>query len=471
MTSAMDRPNFLFINTDQQRYDTLGCTGSAVAKTPHIDRLAKEGVIFHRCYTSHPLCMPARASYFTGQYPSHHGVWTNGVPLNPHADLLQLRLKQAGYHTALIGKIHLDNVWERTEKHPSYGFDLVWECEGDPYCKDDYFQWLESQGLYQSYLEQFRKEGHKAGYTRCLDEDKHMNNWITGHVEDYLRERARDRQPFFLSVGFFDPHHPFDPCEPYASMFKADDMPMPLYQAGEEMTMTPIARACFDRLSSFCRDGSKIRKTIAAYHATITHVDTMVGRLTATLEQTGLESNTVAIFTSDHGEMLGDHGILHKGMLFFEGALHVPLIYRFPRQFGVTGRDNGFTSHIDFAPTVAGLAGVPGPALMQGTPLFGRDLSLWPVPARAAALIEACEKPFQSDDPFLVARCLITPRWKYAYYHNQDYGELYDRENDRNEFRNLWFDPAHQGIVSELQRELWRFQIESEPRPIRTNIF
>ena len=122
---AVDRLNFVFINTDQQRYDTLGCNGSRTAKTPNIDRLAEEGVRFERCYTTNPVCMPARASYFTGQYPSHHGVWQNGVPLNPQTDMLHHWLKDVGYHTALIGKIHLDNVWKRTRKHPAYGFDLL----------------------------------------------------------------------------------------------------------------------------------------------------------------------------------------------------------------------------------------------------------------------------------------------------------------------------------------------------------
>jgi len=468
---AISAPNFIFINTDQQRFDTLGCYGSPVAKTPHLDKLAEEGVRFTQCYTTNPVCMPARASYFTGQYPSHHGVWQNGVPLNPHAELIHHRLRDAGYHAALIGKIHLDNVWLRTEKHPSYGFDPLLECEGDPYCKDDYFHWLDSEGLYDGYMAQFKREGHKRGYTREIDEAHHMNNWITGHVERYLDQRNRDSQPFFLSVGFFDPHHPFDPCEPYASLFNPAAMPMPSYRAGEEETMTPLARAHHDRMQAFCRNPAEIGTTMAAYHATIAHVDAMVGRIMAALEATSLAENTVVIFTSDHGELLGDHGLLHKGPYFFDPSIHVPLIYRFPRHCALHGVDAGFTSHIDLAPTLAALAGIDEPKLVQGMPLFSRDGALRPTPARDFALVEWREKAFNSDDPFQVARCLVTDRWKYVFYQDRDYGELYDRENDPAEQYNRWSDPAFQPIVREMRERLWNSLLQSEPHPRRTDIF
>ncbi|HOS42500.1 MAG TPA: sulfatase-like hydrolase/transferase, partial [Armatimonadota bacterium] len=343
---ALTRPNILFINTDQQRHDTLGCYGSPVAKTPHLDRLAADGVRFTHCYTTNPVCMPARASYVTGQYPSHHGVWMNGVPLSRRAETLQGALGRGGYHTGLIGKIHLDNVWLRGEPHPEYDFQVLHECEGDPYCKDEYFHWLDAQGLYEPYLKQFKREGHRNGYVRDLPEAKHMNNWIAGLCEEYVQQRAADGRPFFLSAGFFDPHHPFDPVEPYASLFTPEEMPMPRYREGEEARMTPPARGMYDAIHAYCQDPGPrgIRATIAAYHATIAHVDAMVGRLLAALEETGLADNTVVIFTSDHGEMLGDHGLLWKGPLFYEGAVRVPLIYRFPARCGVTGVQGGFVS-------------------------------------------------------------------------------------------------------------------------------
>lgn len=470
----MERPNILFINTDQQRYDTLGCNGSPIAKTPNIDRLAAEGIRFDACYTTNPVCMPARASWFTGQYPSHNGCWQNGVPLDPASDMIHTRLKAAGYHTALLGKIHLDNVWQRTEPHPSYGFDILRECEGDPYCKDEYFHWLDAHGLYDDYMAQFKDGGHNRGYVRRLPEEMHMNNWIADLADGYVQDRGKDGKPFFLSLGFFDPHHPFDPVEPYASLFSADDMPMPIYEAGEEAGMTPFARGRFKPDFNLSSDPEHIRGTIAAYHATVAHVDAMVGRVMQALRKAGLEQNTVVIYTSDHGEMLGDHGILHKGPIFYEPATHVPLIYRFPPALGLRGVDTAFTSHVDLAPTVAALAGAEAPSRVQGRPLFDTDLNRRPLGTPTAALTEWRERPFNSRDPFHVARCLRTERWKYVYHETGgavQCGELYDLEQDPDEHRNLWADPAHAETVRQMRDRLLAFSIETEPTPVRTDIF
>ena len=467
---TIDHPNFIFITTDQQRADSLGCYGSAVAVTPNIDRLAAEGVRFEQCYTTNPVCMPARASWVTGSYPSHHGCWQNGVPLSPQSDMIQTRLGMAGYHTALIGKIHLDNVWLRNEKHPAYGFDTLIECEGDPYCKDDYFQWLDEHGLYDDYIAQFKREGHQAGYVRDLPEDKHMNNWITGHADAYLKQRTEDGRPFFLNVGFFDPHHPFDPVEPYASMFKPEAMPMPIYDEDEAATMVTPARSKRERECEFCRDPDQIKKTIAAYHATITHVDAMVGRLMQRLDDCGLADTTIVIFGSDHGELLGDHGMLHKGGFFYDCSIRVPLIYRFPAAMNVRGVERGFVSHVDLAPTIAALAGVPAPALTPGTPLFERDGTLHGS-GRNAALVEWCERPLNETGPYQVARCLVTDDWKYVRHYGQDYGELYDRQRDPHELRNLCHDPGHADVVTEMRERLFQFIIDNEPRPPRTDIF
>lgn len=462
------RPNFLFINTDQQRFDTLRSYGCDFALTPNIDRLAEEGVRFDRCYISHPVCMPSRASWVTGCYPSHHGVWHNGVPLNPNADMIHTRLKDAGYHTACIGKLHLDNIVERKVKHPPYGFDLLLDAQGDPYYQDDYYQWLDRHDLYDSYVEQFRKGGHRKGYTRDIDENRHMNNWMVGHAETYLTDRARDGKPFFLHMGFFDPHHPFDPCEPYASLYHAADMPLPLYQEGEIERMTPPAKAM---VRADSRDADFIRNTRAAYYAKVAHIDAMVGRVMATLARTGLEDNTIIIFTSDHGEMLGDHSLLLKGPLFYEGALRIPLIYRFPRRFNVKGVDAGYVSHVDFAPTVAALAGIDGPSRVQGAPLFDRQLRLRPTPARDAALTEWCDRGINAGGKHLVGRCLITDRWKLVYYHGEEFGELYDRANDPHEYRNLWADPGYVKARAEMRDRLFAFIIDNEPRPQRTKDF
>jgi len=465
--------NFLFINTDQQRWDSLGCYGSPVARTPNIDRLASEGMKFDRCYTAHPVCMPARASWFTGQYPSHNGCWQNGVPLDPASDMIHKRLKDAGYHTALIGKIHLDNIWMRSTPHPKYGFDQLTECEGDPYCKDEYFQWLDKHGLYDYYMEQFKAGGHTERYIRDIPEKMHQNNWIAGHVEEYFRARKADGKPFFLSVGFFDPHHPFDPCEPYASMFDPDEMPLPL-SGDDEAAMTPLAKEKRKQNAAVCGNPDKIRRTIAGYHATIAHVDAMVGRIMKELRASSLEDDTVVIFTSDHGELLGDHGMIHKGPFFFDCSIHVPLIWRFPPAYNVRGIDDGFASSVDFAATVAELAEITGPTLMQGRPLFSREGRPRPMPARDGALTEwrgSALNQGPEAPPTPSIKSFVTDRWKYVHYEGEQYGELYDLANDPQELHNLWGKEESRGKIIEMRERLMSFVIASEPLPPRTDIF
>jgi arylsulfatase len=469
--TASNRPNFVFINTDQQRTDTLGCYGSAVARTPNIDQLASEGVRFNRCFTTHPVCMPARASWWTGQYPSHHGVWQNGVPLHPHADTLQAALKRGGYRTAVVGKLHLDTICNRkTRNHPLYGFDSLIECEGDPCCYDDYFHWLREKGLFEDYMQQREKGGHQAGYTSGLSESSHMNNWVTDCAERHLEERVRDGLPFFLSIGYFDPHFPFDPCEPYASMFDPEDMPMPIYQAGEESGMTPLARERFDQCAKATLDPTIIRTTIAAYHAMVAHVDAMVGRILQTLHRLGIEDNTVVIFGSDHGEMLGDHGILYKGPLFYDGAISIPLIYRLPRKWQIGGTiSDQFVSNADLAPTVAALANVQAPHGVQGRPLFNGESHQLCDLNRQAAVVQWRQKPFQSDEQFTIARCLVTDRWKYVYFHGRDFGELYDRAADPGEHHNRFADRRFAGVRADLHDQLVASMFEMDVTPPRTN--
>ncbi len=470
---ANTAPNFLFINTDQQRVDSLGCYGSAVARTPCLDQLAAEGVRYDRCYTANPVCMPARASWFTGQYPSHHGCWQNGVPLDPASDMIQTRLNAAGYHTALIGKIHLDNIWLRKTKHPAYGFQQLTECEGDPYCKDEYFHWLERHGLYDSYMAQFKAGGHSERYIRDIPLEFHQNSWITNHVDEYFRARHDDGQPFFLSVGFFDPHHPFDPVEPYASMFDPAAMPAPVTGDCEER-MTPYARERRRGYAKVCGDPARIGATIAATHAMVAHLDAAVGRILAALRAQGLEESTVIIFTSDHGELLGDHGMLHKGPFFFDGSIRVPMIWKFPDAWNLRGLDHGFASAVDIAPTVAELAGVQGPLRMQGRPLVHRDRCLRPVAARTAALTEwrgerLNEGANAPPDPAI--RCLVTDDWKFVHYEGKDFGELYDLRNDPCELRNLWGEHEQQPVVHEMRERLLSFILGSEPLPRKLDLF
>lgn len=301
-----------------------------------------------------------------------------------------------------------------------------------------------------------------------------MNNWITGHVEKYLNRRRSDQKPFFLSVGFFDPHHPFDPCEPYASMYAKEDMPMPRFSEAEEDGMPPHTREKRHNEKDFCTDPDKIRQTIAAYYATISHVDDCVGRVLQALRACGLEDNTVIIFTSDHGELLGDHGMIHKGAFFYENSVKVPLIWRFPQNHnGDIGRQiDDFVSHIDFAPTVCKLAGIKCPDNCQGRALFGEDRRYQTDNCRDYALVEWRNRHWEkTDEEFFTAKCLVTDSWKLVCYPGREFGELYDLENDPDEFVNLWQSPEHLERKMALLEKLVAVMSDIEICPKRVDCF
>ena len=347
------------------------------------------------------------------------------------------------------------------------------ECEGDPYCKDDYFRWLEEHGLYEAYMAQFKAGGHIDRYVRDIPHDFHMNTWIADHATKYFQARKADRKPFFLSVGFFDPHHPFDPIEPYASAFDAAQMPSPI-GGDDETAMTPYALERRKSYGRVCGDPARIGATIAAYHAKVACVDSAVGRILRELEACGLADVTAVIFTSDHGELLGDHGMLHKGPFFYEGAIRVPLIWRFPKAWNVRGIDAGFASSVDLSPTIAALAGIEAPRLAQGRPLFDRNGGLRPLPARKAALTEwrgEAVNQGAGSPPKPAVRCLTTADWKYVHYEGKDFGELYDLRNDPLETSNLWDKAEYRSTKRELRDQLLRFILEHEPLPRKTDIF
>ncbi|NJK91061.1 MAG: sulfatase-like hydrolase/transferase [Blastochloris sp.] len=207
--------NILLILTDQQRYDSLGATGSAVAQTPNLDALVREGLCFDRHFVTNPVCSPSRGSIWTGLYPSQHGLWGNGGSLPENLPTLPSVLSRAGWQTAHFGKMHLVPILARTRPHPRYGFDTMEVAEGDQqYPPDDaYFNWLREREpmLFAEYLEELYTKGQAQGYTSRLPKHLHMSEWVTERGLDWLQNRREPGQPFFLSLGYFDPHHAFNP--------------------------------------------------------------------------------------------------------------------------------------------------------------------------------------------------------------------------------------------------------------------
>lgn len=455
------KPNILVVCTDQQRYDSLGCYGNAAAQTPNIDRLARQGAVFERCYTPSPVCAPARASLLLGQFPHVHGLWSNGVTLPSRRPLLGAILKEAGYDCGLVGKFHLSSSFDgRTEPRFDDGF-RVFEWASDPghaSPENSYHRWLRK--VHPDIWENsFRDVSDAAAYKRVPTE-AHYSHWVADRTIDYLRSGRDTTKPFFFVANFHDPHHPFAAPPEYVERFRDADLPQPI--------PAPVPR---DDVPQIHRDLSagrqgpsggfashspeSLREVIVAYYAMVSMVDDEVGRILSALEDTGEADETLVIFTSDHGEMLGDHGQLLKGPLFYEGAVRVPLLLRWPQCVAPTRRISGLVQTMDIFSTCLNAAGVDPPPATQSIDLVGLATG-HQMKARPWVLCEYRNSGFPLDPP-VYATMIRDSQYKLVFYHDSEKdrpGELYDLCADPSESVNRWRDPGAADVRRELTEKL-----------------
>lgn len=522
------RPSFLVFVTDQQRADHLGCYGDALVRTPHIDALAASGVVFDRFHVAAPVCMPNRAALATGRMPSVAGVRMNGIALPlaavTHVDLL----RGAGWRTALVGKCHLQNMtdhppaWQassasspppgeavrdaregpayeqesmarwRDPAHevtlPYYGFDHVEFCleHGDE-VGGHYARWLSARGVDQA----SRTGPQRAGATADVVAPQ---AWRTGlREEDYPSAFVRDRTvawlerhaasaagaPFYLQCSFPDPHHPFTPPGRWFDAYRPEDVTLPASFAAAGPADNPIKTALHAELAQGRRNvgrssraiavtAAEARQAIALNYGSISCVDAMVGDVMRALDRLDLARDTVVMFMSDHGDFMGDHGLLFKGPLHYASLIRVPFVWSDP---AVTpGRRPQLASAIDFAPTVLARAGVDSCYGVQGMDL-GAAIASADAPTRTALLVEEeghRALPGLAGVPRV--RTLVTERWRLSLYAGQAWGELHDLREDPHELANLFDDPAFEDVRGELMWALADQQArfaDDCPRPTR----
>ncbi len=455
----MTPPNILWICTDQQRYDTIGALGYAHVDTPHIDRLVAEGVAFTRAYCQSPICTPSRASFLTGQYASAVHINGNGLDSFPdHPPLVTRMLAEAGYDCGLIGKLHLASAYRRIEPRVNDGY-RYWEYSHAP--RDD---WPQGHG----YADWVREKGEVLGelmkqYPCGLPAEFHQTTWCAEKTIEFMNQK-RDG-PWLASVNIYDPHPPFNPPQSYRDRFDPATMPGPLFADRDLAQQEKLAAIDFqskgrrpDQLD--IRDplhqgrptpGADARVLQAAYCAMIKQIDDQVGRMLAALEATGQRDNTVVIFTSDHGEMLGDHGLIQKGCRFYEGLVRVPLIFSWPGCFeqGLVRRD--LVELTDKAPTLLELAGLEVPERMTGRSLGPILRGESAAPHRDFVRCEYYDALAAPDGTF--ATMYRDERYKLVLYHGHDLGELYDLDEDPGEFENMWDEPEAQPLKLELMQK------------------
>lgn len=481
MPATTAKPNILFICTDQQRWDSLGCYGNPNAQTPAIDALAAEGVSFDQCYVQSPVCAPSRASLVTGQYPGVHGLWANGVALKPGAGLMSRALAGAGYDCGMIGKMHLAACFNgRTEeRQPDDGY-RVYQWAHDPSHaspENDYHRWLAEHhpGLLERAHSGGERVRHQPAGFDAMPTEAHYSRWAGERAIEFLDQRPDPEQPFFLWVNFYDPHHPFVAPQEYLDRFDPETLPDPIGFPGELDTKPEIQRdASAESYAGHARGfadhtPSEIKQIRAAYAAMISVIDDETGRILNRLHDLGLDNDTLVIFTSDHGEMLGDHELLLKGPMLYEMAVRVPLILRWPGHLPAGSRRDELVQWIDLNPTFTGAAGIdplPGAQGMSLLPLACGDAD---APARDWAICEYRNSGHPYDPPVMLTM-LRHDQWKLIVEHGppassrQRTGELYDLATDPHELANLWDDPAHATTRVDLERFLMDVLVANQDR-------
>jgi len=488
------KPNILWICTDQQRHDTIGALGYSHVSTPHLDRLVEEGVAFTHAFCQSPICTPSRGSFLTGMYPSAVHVNGNGNDFFPdHPPLVTRILTEAGYDCGLIGKLHLASAYRRIEPRVDDGY-RYWQYSHAPRddwpAGHDYADWVRAKGYV---LGELTKDPNGVPV------ELHQTTWCAEKTIEFIREKRRG--PWLASVNIYDPHPPFNPPKTYREMFDPEKMPGPLFResdleqqrklagidfqsegrrpeeldirspviplswkAGQQQPGMDGAGAVPENEIATRRDTLTLQ---AAYCAMIKLIDDQVGRIIEALEESDQRENTVLIFTSDHGEMLGDHGLIQKGCRFYEGLVRVPLIFSWPRHFQEGLQSQALVELVDKVPTLLELAGLGVPERMHGRSLLpilrGEADPHHHRDAVRSEYYDALDLP----DGTLATMCRDR-RYKLVVYHGHGLGELYDLEEDPGEFENLWDAAEAQPLKLELiQRSFDAAMLGMDPGPRR----
>lgn len=428
-----ERPNLLVIMSDEHAPQFSGFGGHDMVASPHLDQLAADGVTFDAAYCSSPLCVPSRMSFMTGRMPSTIGVYDNASPLPSQRATWAHMVRAAGYDAVLAGKQHfvgpdrlhgfqqqLANDLHSSAIHPLY----LWEDGVEP------------AGRLWSHLEY-----SGPGRTPELDSDDE----VEGASLDFIRSRGDDDRPWALNASFIAPHFPFVAPEEYWDRYSPDAVDLPDlpdgYLAGEHPVYTQLRRAFgLEHVSE-----EQLRRARAAYFALVTYLDDKIGRLLQALEETGQADNTVVVYTADHGELLGEHGLWRKST-FHEHSARVPLIVRWPGVLPRGRRVPTPVSLVDMAPTLAEIAGCEVPIDLDGT-------SLLPAATGTGDAGRAVVSEYLAHGVTGPAAMLRRGDFKlntFLGYRSQ----LFNVTEDPGERNDLIDDPAHASIRAELEAEL-----------------
>ncbi|MEZ5276008.1 MAG: sulfatase-like hydrolase/transferase [Opitutaceae bacterium] len=472
MNSKSRRPNVLILYTDQQRWDALGANGNRAILTPHLDRLAAEGVSFVRHFVQNPVCMPSRVSFLSGQYPSALKITHMGVPVPEDTETAATLFGRAGYRCANLGKLHFLPHANRNHRdpHPKYDFDHL--CISDePGCYEDaYHAWVsrvapDQLDLISPGLPPARAVFHEvmgiadpvvhpevgqrfdfkgAQPARCSAGVTH-SAFVAEQTMEFMR-RSRD-ETFFCIAGFYSPHAPWIVPQEYLNLYDPETLPLPKYPQSvndaRPRTEGPECLYSDEQLRSACH----------GYYAMVSEVDAQVGRILDCLKELDLEEDTIVVFTSDHGEWLGDHLRFGKGAPGDDSIARVPLLFRYPGVVDRPGRsEGGLVEAVDVLPTLLELAGIPVPGHLQGS-------SLAPGLTRSAAVGK--NSVLMEADGW---KTLRTDRYRYRVCADGS-ESLWDLAKDPGEYEDLANRADCLEVLAEMRRALLE-KIVAVERPL-----
>ncbi|MGI2296450.1 sulfatase family protein [Paenibacillus sp. GXUN7292] len=462
------QPNIIFIITDQQRYETIQALGYPYMDTPNLDRLVQEGTSFSNAFITAPSCAPSRASLFTGLYPHSNGVYKNDDPWTK--SWVEL-LSEAGYHCVNVGKMHTSPyttpmgfaeryvVENKDRQHPNL-----------PFFFDEWDKELRARNIQKPGRETYRsREDYRDSlgvFDWSLPEELHPDVFVANLAKWWIKDRPKVQKPVFLQIGFPGPHPPFDSLSRYTERYMDKELPLPSVTE-EEIASQPEALKKLRKqhmvvdhdavvhLDKATREQQHRQR--ATYYANVTMIDEQIGEIFDALDEAGYLENAVVIFTSDHGESLGDHGHSQKWNMY-DAVTKVPMVVWGPKYVQQGQKNKGLTQLMDLGATVLELAGVPIPQDMEARSL---------VPALQGQAMEERRYVFaeHSRDPILEGTEFMTMirdhNWKLVHLVDDEYGQLFDLQNDPEEVVNLWNDPKHQAKKQELITAILSWRIRS----------
>jgi len=486
----------LFITTDQMQFDAIGVNGQKIARTPAIDKLAKDGINYTRCHAQNVVCMPARSTMVTGQYVSTHGVWMNGVPLPADAPSVARYLKEKkNYKTALIGKAHFEpfldiSAYENRmamlhEFGPHRGFDHMelaahgargllhyprWLMEKHPEVQDFFYPVLNPATMAQNSFGEGDTGAIQVKHNK-VPRSLYHTDWVADRTLAYLDSLSAD-DDWFVWMSFPDPHHPWDPPESEIGRVNWRDLDVPAGYPGSHEKIDEILSGkprhwrewwTGERVTCYEAPPDWVPKTLtidqlreidALTHVKNELIDEAIARVMDRIGARGWDGDTDVIFSTDHGEFQGDYGLLFKGPHHVESLMRLPLIWRpapnakiAPQVFDAP------VGQVDFAPTFCEIAGVEPAEWMEGfaLPHSGADA------AKREAVFTEWDSEFNGTSVSL--RTLYRDGWIVTAYNKSSIydgseGELYDLKNDPLQWRNLWDEPSAAGMKRDLLDDL-----------------